>query len=61
VKPHGEEPAERCLEEGIKTARLVEKDLRALTGADLRKLVLVELLWKRTTVSQEWLAEKLSM
>jgi hypothetical protein len=45
----------------LKTAGLDEKDLRALTGSDPRKLVLVEFLWKRTTVSQEWLAEKRSM
>ncbi|MEY5011076.1 MAG: hypothetical protein RLZZ253_2215 [Verrucomicrobiota bacterium] len=61
VKSHGEEQAERWLEEGLKTAGLDVKDLRALKGSDPRKLVLAELLWKRTTVSQEWLAEKLSM
>ena len=61
VKSHGEEQAERWLEEGLKTAGLDVKDLRALKGSDPRKLVLVELLWKRTTVSQEWLAEKRSM
>ena len=61
VKSHGEEQAERWLEEGLKTARLDEKDLRALKGTDPRKLVLAELLWKRTTVSQEWIAEKLWM
>ena len=32
-----------------------------MKGSDLRKLVLAELLWKRTTVSQEWIAEKLVM
>jgi hypothetical protein len=54
VKSHGEEQAERWLEEGLN-----EKDLRALKGADPRKLVLEELLWKRTTVSQGWLPEKM--
>jgi hypothetical protein len=39
----------------------VVKDLPGLKGSDLRKLALAELLWKRTTVSQEWIAEKLSM
>ncbi len=53
--------AERWLEEGLRTAGLDEEDLRALRGADARKLALVDLLWKRTTVSQEWLAERLSM
>jgi len=32
-----------------------------LKGSDPRKLALAELLWKRTTVSQEWIAEKLAM
>ena len=53
--------AERGLEEGLKVAGLYEKDLRALKGSDYRNLVLAELIWKRTTVSQEWLAEKRSM
>lgn len=42
-------------------AGLVGKDLPGLKGSDPRKLALAELLWKRTTVSQEWIAEKLSM
>ena len=36
-------------------------DLAGLKGSDPRKLALAELLWKQTTVSQEWIAEKLSM
>jgi hypothetical protein len=32
-----------------------------MKGSDPRKLALAELLWKRTTVSQEWIAEKLAM
>jgi putative transposase len=39
----------------------VAKDLPGLKGSDPRKLALAELLWKRTTVSQEWIAENLSM
>ena len=30
-------------------------------GSDPRKVSLAELLWSRTTVTQEWLAEKLQM
>ena len=41
---------------GLKT-----KDLLGLKGSDPRKLALAELVWKRTTVSQEWIAEALSM
>lgn len=32
-----------------------------LKGSDPRKLALAELVWKRTTVSQVWIAERLSM
>ena len=61
VTAHGEEQAERWLAAGLKAAGLVAKDLPGLKGSDPRKLALAELLWKRTTVSQEWIAEKLSM
>lgn len=61
VTAHGEEQAKRWLAAGLKAAGLLAKDLSALKGSDLRKLALAELLWKRTTVSQEWIAEKLSM
>ena len=61
VTAHGEEQAKRWLADGLKAAGLMAKDLSALKGSDLRKLALAELLWKRTTVSQEWIAEKLSM
>jgi hypothetical protein len=30
-------------------------------GSDPRKVLLADLLWRRTVVSQEWLAEKLQM
>ena len=30
-------------------------------GSAPQKLALAELLWKRTTVSQEWIAQKLAM
>jgi hypothetical protein len=61
VTAHGEEQAKRWLADGLKAAGLMAKDLSALKGSDLRKLAIAELLWKRTTVSQEWIAEKLSM
>ena len=47
VKAHGEEQAERWLEQGCNTAGLDEKDLRTLKDADPRKLDLAELIWKR--------------
>ena len=46
---------------GLNAAGLVAKDLPSLKGSDPRKLALAELLWKRTTVSQEWISQKLSM
>jgi putative transposase len=61
VMAHSEEQAKRWLTEGLKAAGLVAKDLPGMNGSDPRKLALAELLWKRTTVSQEWIAENLSM
>jgi REP element-mobilizing transposase RayT len=61
VTAHSEEQAERWLAEGLQVAGLVAKDLPGLKGSDPRKLALAELLWKRTAVSQEWIAKKLSM
>jgi REP element-mobilizing transposase RayT len=60
-RAHREEQAERWLREGMKAAGLVVGDLPGLKGSDPRKLALAELLWKRTTVSQEWIADKLAM
>jgi len=51
----------RWLKDGLAAAVLVSKDLPSMKGSDPRKLALAELLWKRTTVSQEWIAEKLAM
>jgi REP element-mobilizing transposase RayT len=61
VAAHSEKQAERLLAEGLQASGLAAKDLPVLKGSDPRKLALAELLWKRTTVSQEWIAEKLSM
>lgn len=61
VRAHSEEQAERWLAEGLQLAGLVAKDLPGLKGSDPRKLALAEILWKKTTVSQEWIAERLSM
>ena len=60
-RAHSEEQAQRWLAEGLKAAGLVAKDLPRLKGSDPRKLALAEILWKLTTVSQEWIAQKLSM
>ena len=47
--------------EGLKASALVAKDLPDLKRSDPRKLLLAEPLWKRTTVPQEWISEKLAM
>ena len=58
---HGLKQAEQWLGEGLEAAGLDRADLSRLRGSDPRKVALAELLWKRTTVSQEWLAERLQM
>jgi hypothetical protein len=58
---HGLKQAEQWLAEGLQAAGLDGTDLSRLKGSDPRKVVLTDLLWKRTTVSQEWLAKELQM
>ena len=47
--------------EGLAAAGLDERELCATRGSDPRKIALAQLLWRRTTVSQSWLAERLAM
>jgi len=61
VTEHGEKQAEAWLKEGLRAAGLKAGELAKLKGSDARKLMLADLLWRRTVVSQEWLAEKLAM
>jgi putative transposase len=61
IVAHGDEQAERWLEEGLRAAGLTPDEVRNSSGSDPRKLALAELLWKRTTVSQAWIAERLGM
>ena len=58
---HGLERAEQWLREGLAAAGLNEKELAATSGSDPRKVALARLLWRGTTVSQVWLAERLAM
>jgi REP element-mobilizing transposase RayT len=58
---HGLKQAQRWLHAGLEVAGLGEEDMGKLKGSDPRKVFLAELLWRRTTVSQVWLAEKLAM
>ena len=58
---HGELQAEKWLEAGLAAAGLRVEDLAALKGSHPSKVALALLLWKRTTVSQGWIAERLAM
>ena len=58
---HGLERAEQWLREGLAAAGLNAQELAATSGSDPRKVALARLLWRGTTVSQVWLAERLAM
>lgn len=60
-RAHGLQQAEEWLQEGLAAAGLSAADLPALKGTDPRKVALASLLWRHTTVSQTWLAEKLHL
>lgn len=61
VREHSERQAEAWLTEGLKAAGMKRRELAQVKGSDPRKVLLADLLWRRTVVSQEWLAEKLVM
>jgi putative transposase len=61
VQEHGERLAQAWLARGLKVAGIKVADLESVKGSDPRKVLLADLLWRRTVVSQEWLAEKLRM
>ena len=58
---HDEAQARRWLKEGLKVAGIKPSELEELKGSDPRKLALAQLVWKRTCVSQEWIARELAM
>lgn len=61
VVEHGLRQAEAWLSRGLKAGGLKSADLARVKGADPRKVLLADLLWRRTIVSQQWLAERLEM
>jgi hypothetical protein len=61
VREHSERQAEAWLAEGLTAAGMKRRELAQVKGSDARKVLLADLLWRRTVVSQEWLAEKLVM
>jgi hypothetical protein len=60
-KAHGEQKALELLEEGLRVAKLTKDELAGHRCTEPRKVLLAGLLWKKTTVSQMWIAEHLSM
>ena len=60
-KQHDEKEAEEIVIRGTQVAGLKEEDWADLSGADVRKVALAQLVWQRTTVSQSWIAERLCM
>jgi len=61
VLAHGEQKASALLTEGLIAAGLAGEDLAAYRCTEPRKVLLAALLWKKTTVSQTWIAERLGM
>lgn len=61
VREHGERQALEWLASGLKAGGLKPSALSKVKGSDPRKVLLADLLWRRTVVSQEWLAGKLGM
>ena len=60
-RAYGEKAADLLIVAGLEAGGLSLEELKMLTGGDARKAAIAELLWKRTTVSRGWIAEKLSM
>ncbi len=60
-RSHSMDQAECLLREGLTVAGFGPDGVTGLPGNDPRKVALAELLWRRTVVSQGWLAERLGM
>jgi len=60
-RSHDEREATRMLREGLAAAGLTMDELGDIKGSDWRKVAVAKLLWENTTVSQEWVAERLKM
>jgi putative transposase len=58
---HGVRQAENLLNEGLVLAGLDSKSLAVLPANEPRKVELARLVWRKTTVSQAWIAERLKM
>ena len=58
---HGTEEAEKLLHEGLPLAGLKAEQSEAFPANERRKVGLARLVWRKTTVSQTWIAERLKM
>jgi len=61
LQAHGEEEAEKILDEGLAAAGLSKDELNSLPGSDIRKVAIAEKIWGNTTVSMRWISERLAM
>jgi REP element-mobilizing transposase RayT len=61
AQAHGEREAVRLLEEGLKLAGISKEELEEVSGSDLRKVALAELIARRTTVGMGWISRTLNM
>lgn len=58
---HGEREAEKLLREGLAAVGWHSGELEVLPANEARKIAIARMIWKRTTVSQGWIAERLGM
>ena len=60
-RSHDEREAERIIHAAEVAAGVKSGDWGSLSGADARKVSIADLVWRRTTVSQAWICERLHM
>jgi hypothetical protein len=61
AKDHGEVQAEKIVAESLHSMGMSTCDLAGLPASDSRKVEIAAEVWARTTVSQNWLANRLKM
>ncbi len=61
VKEHGERAAEQLIEKALSSMKAEERIIEKWTRGDPRKVALAAILRKRTTVSNQWIADRLRM
>lgn len=58
---HGTMTAKALIDEGLKVAGLNKHMLAELPANDPKKILLADLVWRETSVGQDWIAEALGM